>query len=323
MFFWLTYPFGLIEDSRFVINPRRFDPVSLRVYAAVFESGSLTAGAAAFGISLAATSKRVGDLEHDAGTLLFERSKSGVRPTAAGETLYRHALRLLGDLEGLAVAMGDYREGVEAHVRLWANTSAVNGFLPAALQTWLGAHPATKLDLEEALSDAVIRAVSSGAADLGIFSDNIPAAGLVTTVCNIDELVLLLPRGHPLTAKKRVRFAAALEYDFIGLERGASLLRLLGTAAHTLGRPLKVRVQVRSFDAMCRMIALGIGIGVLPLSAATPHLASMPLARVGLDESWARRRLLLGCRSFDALSRPARGLAEAILGHALPAAAAA
>ena len=306
-----------------MINPRRFDPVSLRVYAAVFESGSLTAGAAAFGISLAAASKRISELEHDAGTRLFVRGKRGVRPTAAGETLYRHALRLLGDLEGLAVAMGDYRDGVEAHVRLWANTSAVNGFLPAALKTWLTGHPNTKLDLEEALSDAVIRAVSGGAADLGIFSDNMPAAGLATAVCNIDELVLLLPRGHPLAAKKRVRFAAAVEYDFIGLERGASLLRLIGTAANTLGRPLKVRVQVRSFDAMCRMIALGIGIGVLPLSAAAPHLASMPLARVGLDESWARRRLLLGCRSFDALSRPAHGLAEAILGHALPAAAAA
>lgn len=297
-----------------MINPRRFDPVSLRIFLAVVERGSLTAGAAAFGISLAAASKRVAELEADAGTRLLLRSKKGVRATAAGEALHRHALRLLSEFERLAVAMGDYREGVAGHVRLWANTSAVNGFLPAALKTWMVAHPHTKLDLEEALSDAVILAVAGGTADLGIFSDNMPAGALATAVCNEDELVVLLPRGHPLAAKRRVRFADTLDYDYIGLERGASLLRMLGSAAATLGQPLKMRVQVRSFDAVCRFIALGMGIGVLPRAAALPHLASMPLIRVKLDEPWARRRLLLGCRSFETLSKSARELAGVILG---------
>ena len=73
-------------------------------------------------------------------------------------------------------------QGVESHVSLWVNTSAVNGML-RALRTYLAENPATKIDLEEALSDAVVRAVSTtGAADLGIFFNNIPAAGLEATV---------------------------------------------------------------------------------------------------------------------------------------------
>ena len=67
-----------------MVNPRRFDPVSLRIYAAVFESGSLTAGAAAFGISLAAASKQISDLEHDAGARLFERGGQHAGTAAQG-----------------------------------------------------------------------------------------------------------------------------------------------------------------------------------------------------------------------------------------------
>lgn len=303
-----------------MINLNRFDLVSLRLFAAVVETGSLTAGAARFGISLAAASKRVVELERDVGTALLSRGKKGVTTTDAGQTLHRHILRLVADLEGMAMAMEDYGQGMDSQVRLWVNTSAVNGMLPEALRTYLAAHPATKLDLEEALSDAVVRAVATGSADLGIFSDNIPAAGLQTEVCDVDELVLLLPQGHPLAKRKRIRFREALGHDFIGLERSASLLRLLGSAAETLGTSLRMRVQVRSFDAMCRMVALGIGIGVLPRAAAMPHVASMHLAHVRLDESWAERRLLLGCRSFEGLSKPARALAEVILRRELPAA---
>lgn len=304
-----------------MINLNRFDLVSLRVYAAVVETGSLTSGAARFGISLAAASKRVGELERDVGATLLTRGKKGASPTDAGQTLYRHVLRLTADLEGMALAMGDYGQGVESHVSLWVNTSAVNGMLPGALRTYLAENPATKIDLEEALSDSVVRAVSTGAADLGIFSDNIPAAGLETAVCDVDDLVLLMPPQHPLAKRKRVHLREALGHDFIGLERSASLMRLLGSAAETLGATLRVRVQVRSFDAMCRMVSVGIGIGVLPRAAAMPHVASMHLAHVKLDESWAERRLLLGCRSFAALSKPARALARVILGRELPAAA--
>ena len=298
-----------------MINLSRFDLVTLRLFVAVVDAGSLTGGAGRHGISLAAASKRVVALERETGTTLLDRGKKGVLPTPAGQTLYRHALRLVADLETLAVAMGDYGRGVRAHVRLWANTSAVNGFLVEPLADYLAAHPTTKVDLEEALSDAVVRAVASGAADLGIFADNIPAAGLVTAPCDTDELVLLLPRGHPLAGRRRVRFAEAIEYDFIGLERSSSLLRLLGGEAAALDRSLKVRVQVRSFDAMCRMIARGIGIGVLPDTAAQPHVASMKLARVRLQEPWATRRMLLGHRGLETLAPPARKLAEAILAH--------
>ena len=76
-----------------------------------------------------------------------------------------------------------------------------------------------------------------------------------------------------------------------------------------------MRVQVRSFDGMCRLVAAGAGLGVLPRAAAAPHVASMSLKVIALREPWAQRReLRLGCRDFAALSPAAQALA-ALLRH--------
>ena len=134
------------------MNLARFDLVSLRLLVAVVDAGSLTAGAERFSISLPAASKRIAELEASLGTALLERRPGGVTPTAAGHTLYRHAIRLVAELEQMATAMGDYARGAQGHVRLWANTSAVNGFLPRVLARVLAANPGTRVDLQESLS---------------------------------------------------------------------------------------------------------------------------------------------------------------------------
>ena len=286
----------------------RFDLVSLRLFAAVVDAGSLTAGAARFGISLAAASKRVAELEGDLDTAWLTRGKAGVTPTPAGLTLYQHAVKLVADLEQLAVAMGDYGHGVRGHLRLWVNTSAVNGRLPAMLASFVARHPGIKVDIEETLSDAIVRALATGAADLGVFGENTACAGLRTAEFDVDRLVVLAPDGHPLARRRRVRFAQALAHDFVGLDRSTSLLRLMSAAAQAEAMPLKVRVQVRSFDAMCRMAAHGLGVCVLPRSAASALLAPLGLREITLSEPWATRRLLIGWRDDERLSPPARAL---------------
>ena len=296
------------------MNLARFDLVSLRLLVAVVDAGSLTAGAERISLSLPAASKRIAELEAAVGTALLERRPGGVTPTAAGHTLYRHAVRLVAELEQMAIAMGDYARGAQGHVRLWANTSAVNGILPEVLARVLAQHPGTRIALQEALSDAVVRAVAGGTADLGVFGENTPVFGLVTSVCDVDDLVLLVPQGHALAAAERIAFAQALAYDFIAQERESSLGRLMAVAAERAGSPLRLRIMVKSFDAMCRMIACGLGVGVLPAAAAEPHVNSMKLRRISLDEPWARRRLLVGRRD-GALPPAVQAVLEAISAH--------
>jgi DNA-binding transcriptional LysR family regulator len=171
------------------INLNRFDLASLRLFVATVDAGSLTAGAERFGISLAAASKRISDLEAHFGSPLLQRSKRGVVPTPAGMTLQRHAIEVVARLEQLAVAMGDFQRGAGGHLRLWANTSAFGGFLPGLLAAYSTAHLGVKIDLEDALSEDAARAVARGTAELAVIGENTQTDGLQTFVCHSDELI--------------------------------------------------------------------------------------------------------------------------------------
>ncbi|MEI7429893.1 MAG: LysR family transcriptional regulator [Betaproteobacteria bacterium] len=292
------------------INLNRFDLVSLRLFVAAVDGGSLTSGAERFGISVAAASKRIAELEAHVGSPLLVRSKRGVIPTAAGQTLLQHAAEIVAGLEQLALAMDDFRHGAGGHLRLWANPSAFAGFLPRLLADYLAKYPKVVIDLEETLSHEAVRAVARGGAELAIIGGNTPADELQTFVCDIDELVLLLPTSHPLAKRPTVDIETALALDLVGLSRVTSLMRQIASTSETLGRTLKIRVQVRNFDAVCRMVSAGIGAAIVPRAAGAPHLTSMGLAMTQLSGMNTERRLLIAMRDRSTLSSPAQAFVE-------------
>ncbi len=294
---------------RRTVNLGRFDLASLRLFIAIVDGGSLTAGAERHGISLAAASKRIAELESHVGVALLVRGKRGIAPTAAGQTLLQHAIGVVARLEQLAVAMADFHDGTRGHLRLWANTSAFGGFLPELLAAYSKTHPAIRIDLEDALSEEAARAVAAGVAELAVIGENTPCPGLQTLVCNRDELMLLMPAGHALAAGgAAVPVAAALEHDFVALGHGTSLSRQVAAAALAAGAALRIRVHVRSFDAMCRMVAAGLGLAILPRAGAMPHLAAMGLALAPLAGMPTERCLLVAMRDRAALSPAAAAL---------------
>lgn len=292
------------------INLTRFDLTTLRLFLKVIDGGSLTAGAASFGISVAAASKRVTELEAHVGQALLERSKRGTAPTAAGRTMQQHVIELVGRLEQLAVAMDDFLSGARGHLRLWANTSAFGGFLPDLLADYVKAHPDVVIDLNDVLSEDAARAVASGTAELAVFGENTLTNGLQSIVCNTDVLMLMVPATHALARRKRVGLQQALEHDLVALGHATSLTRHIAAAANAAGSSLRIRVQVRSFDALSRMVAAGLGIAILPRAAAAPHAVALGLRLVPLEGPWVQRRLLLAMRDRQQLSAPARAFVD-------------
>jgi DNA-binding transcriptional LysR family regulator len=108
-----------------------------------------------------------------------------------------------------------------------------------------------------------------------------------------DELVLVLPAGHRLAGKAPIAFVDALDEEWISLTAGAAMLQKQQEAALAANRPLRLRMQVRSFDAVCHMVASGLGLAILPRAACLPMLRSMKLATRPLADGWAQRRLLM------------------------------
>nr|WP_236599728.1 LysR family transcriptional regulator [Ramlibacter alkalitolerans] len=294
----------------------RFDLVSLRLFVAVVDAGSLTAGAERFGTSLAAASKRIAELEQHCGVALLQRTQRGVTATSDGQTLHRHAIEVIARLEQLAQAVDDFQSGASGHLRLCANPSAVGGFLPRVLAGYAQRYPRVTIDLEDALSEDGIRAVQKGLMELAVIGDNVPCEGLETVVCNVDRLVLLVPEGHGLAGAAQVGVEKAFDHDLVTLARSASLTRKVMAAADAVQRTPRIRVQVRSFDGMCRMVAAGLGLAILPQAAAAVYADALGLVQVRLEGVATERVLLLAMRRRSELSAAASALVEMIEGEA-------
>jgi DNA-binding transcriptional LysR family regulator len=158
-----------------------------------------------------------------------------------------------------------------------------------------------------------VLAVVDGRADIGIFAERTPTFGLQTVLYRRDRLVLVVPAGHPLAARASqapMQFAEVADLDFVSLPNETSLAQRLAAESAGIGRRLRVRIHVRSFDAMCQMVAAGLGVAVLPDAAVSPHLRSMGLARIELTDPWVERDLLIGVRDLAALARPVRLLLD-------------
>ncbi|VVD77465.1 GntR family transcriptional regulator [Pandoraea capi] len=292
------------------MNPHRIDFASLSLFSLIARTGSISKGAALAHLAVGAASKRMSDLELAVGTPLLERHSRGVTLTVAGQALYRHAQRILTDVDVLAAEMSDFTAGIVGVVRLWANTSAVTQFLPHQLAAFTKANPGIRIELEEKNSNEIVLAVLDGRADVGIFADRTPALGLQCLDYCKDHLSLVVPEGHPLAGRRSVHLAEVLDYDFVSLSEGTSLADRLQTETEALGRRLKLRIRVRSFDAMCQMVAADMGIAVLPSDAVRALARSLNLRQIALADDWAQRRLLIGLRDVNAVPRHVRTLIE-------------
>jgi DNA-binding transcriptional LysR family regulator len=288
----------------------RFDLIDLSLFRYIVEAGSITHGAERANLALAAASTRIRNMEKALGAPLLVRSRQGVTPTQAGRTLLQHARTMLAQAERLREDLGAYAGGLSGQVRVLSNTNALTEFLPETLSSFLNAHPHVSVDLEERLSDEIVGLIAEGVGDIGIVAGTVDPGQLTTYPFRVDRFVLVVARDHPLARRSKVAFADVLDHDFVGLDRASALQRFLADKASRAGRPLKLRVQLRSFDAVCRLVECNVGVGIVPASTVRRAAASMAIKAVDLTDAWALRELTICIRDFETLPPYARQLVE-------------
>ena len=291
----------------------RFDLIDLKLFVHIAESGSITAGAKLAHLSLPSASARIHGMEEGLNLALLERGRRGAEPTEAGRALLHHARAIARQLDDMRADLAQFGSGLKRQVRLLCNTSAMTEFLPEALAGFLASHPRLSIDLEERLSRDIVRAVTDGAADIGIVTDAVDSAALQTLPFRDDPLVLVMARKHPLAqrigigrgngrGKRRgMAFADALDQDFIGLAGDSALQQYAAEQASRLGRQMHCKIRLRSFEAVCRMVASGAGVAILPEAAARRSADFEALRVVALNDDWADRKLLICVRDHAAL----------------------
>jgi DNA-binding transcriptional LysR family regulator len=290
----------------------RYDLTDLKLFCDVADAGSITGGAEKSALALAAASTRIRRMEEALGAPLLTRSRQGVTPTDAGRTLLKHARTILSQSARLKEDLGAFAGGLSGEVRLLANTNALTEFLPEALSSFLAEHPQVSVDLEERLSDEIVGLIAEGVGDVGIVAGTVDVGSLESYPFRSDRFVVVTAADHPLAGRHAVGFAEVLGCEFVGLERSSSLQRFLAARATREGRPLRLRVQLRSFDAVCRLVECGVGVGVVPDTTAKRAARTMALAVVDLTDDWALRELKIVVRAEAELRPYARELVAAL-----------
>jgi DNA-binding transcriptional LysR family regulator len=289
---------------------RRLDLTTLQLFVAVCEERNLTRAAARQAIAPSAASKRLNRLEQTLHVALFMRLPTGMALTAAGEALLHHARVMLLNVEKIAVELGEYAQGIRGHVRMLANLSAIVGFLPEDLPDFFRAHQLIRFDLQERLSTEVVRGVEDGAADIGICSPEVETRALETFPYRRDRLVIVARADHPLAGRQSLHFVDTLDFDHISLHAASSIYLRAQSIADQRGKTIRLRVHVPGFDAVCRMVQSGMGVGLIPDRAFEVLSTGMGLCAIPLLDPWAARQLKIVVRDVERLSTTSRLMFE-------------
>jgi DNA-binding transcriptional LysR family regulator len=295
----------------------RVDPVSLRLFVAVCDLGTIAAAAERENIVASAISKRIAEMEHWVGTPLLHRGQRGVQPTAAGTALLRHARQILRGMRDLQAELAGYSDGMRGHVSLLVNMSSMAEFVPDEVQSFSRCYPEIAISLEERRSAAVVRGVMEGAADIGISRAFVETEGLQTFPYHYDHFAVAMDPTHPLANHTALWFSQTLRYDRIGLncepQQGASMQALLQKTALSLGADHVCRIQVASYYAALRLLRGSQAVAILPIEAARHHASELGLKVVPLSDDWAQQQFVICVHSADTLSMPARKLLAHLL----------
>ena len=292
----------------------RFDLIDLRLFLYILETGSITHGAARANMSLPSASARLRGMEDALGMPLLERGRRGVESTPTGDTLAHHARLVLGQIERMQGELGEHQEGRKACIRLWTNTAAITEFLPAAIGLFLRDHPNVQIDLKERQSSETVKAVLTGAAEIGIISDAVEHGALQTLPFAVDKLGLITSRDDALATRRRVTLAEVADREFIGLSADSALQAYLGERALLAGGTLSFRTHVRTFDGICRMVEQGAGVCIVPATSAKRYRGRPGIRMIELTDSWATRQLLICMRDMNAMPRPEKALVRHLAG---------
>ncbi|CAN7591873.1 LysR family transcriptional regulator [Variovorax sp. LjRoot178] len=273
---------------------RKLDLMTLRLFASITEERNIGRAAVRESIAPSAVTKRIQQLEDTLGFRLMYRDPKGTRLTAAGAIVDSHVKRILGAIDDLHHELGDFVVGVQGHVRLWANASALAEYLAEDLGTFSRNFPSVTLDIDEGNSVEVEHAVASGIADVGICSPPLdPSPKLSIQPYRTDRLVAVVSVLHPLANAEKLTFLDLLGTDLIGSGTKSGMTRLLEQAAAQLKMKYQPKYRVASGEAARSLVRAGLGVAIQPSGMVWPYEDAERVRSVPITDKWAERDLCI------------------------------
>lgn len=266
------------------------NPLHLKTLTVVIETGSFANAGRHLGYTASAVSQQIVALERAAGASLFEREAHSVRPTAGAHFLAERGRDVLTSLETLELDVRAMAKGRTGRVRLGSFPTASARLLPGSLAALALARPEAEVLLDEGEPDELIPALLDGQLDVAlVYRYDLVPRPLPDTLVEIrlvdEDLMLLLPAGHPRRSRRPIALADLADESWVASREGSDgAACLLGLCAAAGFQP---RIDLRSNDYGVVQGLVGSGLGI----ALVPALGHEPSADVHATRLTGRRRL--------------------------------
>jgi DNA-binding transcriptional LysR family regulator len=283
----------------------------LAQFAAVARHQHVTRAAALLGMPQPTLSRAIARLEADLGVALFARQGRSLRLTTAGRAFLRTVERTLAEVERSAES-----------VRLDADPDAGRiafGFLhtlgseavPALLAAFRADHPRVRFQLVQTYGEEMVARLRAGALDLCLTSPPPQESGLVVRRVDRQRLRLVVPLGHRLAGRRRVRLAEVAADPFVTLEPGYGLRRIIDQLCAEAGFAPRIAFEGEEAETLRGLVAAGLGVALLPPPAVPrPGVAELDVLGGG-----AFREICVAWREGEVESAPVAAFKSFLLAH--------
>ncbi|ELY3468812.1 nitrogen assimilation transcriptional regulator NAC [Cronobacter universalis] len=238
----------------------------LKYFVKIVDIGSLTQAAEVLHIAQPALSQQVATLEGEMDQQLLIRTKRGVTPTEAGKILYAHARTILRQCEQAQLAVNNVGQTLQGQVSIGlAPGTAASSVTMPLLQAVRAELPDVLVYLHEDSGATLNDKLLSGQLDMAVLYDRAPVAGLTSQPLIKEDLFLVGTRDCP---GQSVDLASVAQMSLF-LPRDYSAVRKRVDEAFSLRRlTAKIIGEIESVSTLSAAIASGMGVTVLPESAA-------------------------------------------------------
>jgi DNA-binding transcriptional LysR family regulator len=241
----------------------------LRVLREVVSLGSFSAAADALSYSQSAVSQAIATLEGEVGAPLIERDRRGVRPTAAGAALARHAEGILARMESAETEVAAIAGGRGGRLRVASFPTAGATLMPQAVAAFTASHPGVEITLAEGEPEEIAPRLRAGEFDLVLLYEfegvgERLGAGMRRFELLEDPLYLALPEAHPLARRKQVQLEHLSEENWIQTSAATPCARHVVRSCHAAGFEPRVSFESDDYQTVQGLVAAGVGVGLIP-----------------------------------------------------------
>lgn len=261
----------------------------LRYAVAVADHRHFTRAAAAVPVAQPALSHQIRLLEQELGVELFERSRSGVRLTEAGEIFLLRARRALAEVDAAREEIAALRGLASGRLVIGAMQALAGLDLPRLLAAFHAAHPGIDVSLREDSTRDMFTMTVRGEIDLAIAALDVERPPGLEVLPLVREPVLAaVPAAHHLASLGAIPVRKLSHETFVLFKEGTGLRAISERVAERGRFAPRVSFQVSSLDRMLALVGEGLGVAFVPASAVRdpppPGVVVLPVSP-GIDRT--------------------------------------